>query len=147
MNTKRFVNIQITIISEHVSGTIFSILVFSKYLQWHDALLGIISSTSKILASFFYGFAKTPTVFYIGKWFWEFYYQIVVNFYIKEIVYSNKSKITFGKSDANVSCRGIRLDEMVHGLSLDVTWGVESQKKTVHTRKSITDTEEFCHLA
>ncbi|KAL4704084.1 hypothetical protein ACJJTC_004430 [Scirpophaga incertulas] len=50
----------------HTVGTIFSITVFSKYLQWHDSLLGIISTVSKIAASFVYCFAPTPQIFFIA---------------------------------------------------------------------------------
>ncbi|KAJ0180103.1 hypothetical protein K1T71_004694 [Dendrolimus kikuchii] len=47
-------------------GTVFSIFVFSKYLKWHDSILGIISTTSKIASSFVYAFAPNATIFYIG---------------------------------------------------------------------------------
>ncbi|XP_022816276.1 solute carrier family 46 member 3-like [Spodoptera litura] len=50
----------------HTIGTIFSILVLSKYLKWHDSLLGIVSTLSKIAASFVYCFAKNEKVFYIA---------------------------------------------------------------------------------
>ncbi|CAB3243659.1 unnamed protein product [Arctia plantaginis] len=47
-------------------GTTFTILVLAKHLGWHDSLLGIISSLSKIAASFVYGFAQTGAIFYLG---------------------------------------------------------------------------------
>ncbi|CAB3244239.1 unnamed protein product [Arctia plantaginis] len=47
-------------------GTALSILVIIKYLGWHDSLLGIISTLSKIAASFIYCFAQTGLVFYFG---------------------------------------------------------------------------------
>ncbi|XP_045521630.1 solute carrier family 46 member 3-like isoform X2 [Pieris brassicae] len=51
---------------EHYKGTIFSIVVFSKYLQWHDSLLGIISTLSKIASSFVYCFATNEKIFFIA---------------------------------------------------------------------------------
>ncbi|XP_052738477.1 solute carrier family 46 member 3-like [Bicyclus anynana] len=50
----------------HTIGTIFSITVFSKYLQWHDSVLGIISTVSKISASFIYCFAPNERIFFIA---------------------------------------------------------------------------------
>ncbi|KAG6464811.1 hypothetical protein O3G_MSEX014745 [Manduca sexta] len=50
----------------NILGTIISILLFSKYLKWHDSVLGIISSISKIGSSFVYCFAATAAIFYIG---------------------------------------------------------------------------------
>ncbi|XP_039749014.1 uncharacterized protein LOC120625842 [Pararge aegeria] len=50
----------------HTIGTIFSISVFSKYLQWHDSVLGIISTVSKIAASFVYCFAPNERIFFIA---------------------------------------------------------------------------------
>lgn len=55
------------LLTSYFSGTIFSITVFSKYLQWHDSMLGIISTVSKISASFVYAFAPNETIFFIGK--------------------------------------------------------------------------------
>lgn len=52
----------------HMTGTIFSLMFFSKYLKLDDALLGMISSTSKVASSFVYALAPTPFVFYMGKW-------------------------------------------------------------------------------
>lgn len=48
-------------------GTIFSLTFFSKFLKVDDAVLGAISSISKILSGFVYAFAPTPTIFYLGK--------------------------------------------------------------------------------
>lgn len=48
-------------------GTGVSVGVFSHILKIDDAIVGIYSSMSKILASFVYGFAKTSLVFYLGK--------------------------------------------------------------------------------
>ncbi|XP_047985957.1 solute carrier family 46 member 3-like isoform X1 [Leguminivora glycinivorella] len=50
----------------HTVGTVFSLIVFSKMLKWHDSVLGIISTSSKIVGSFIYCFAATATVFYIA---------------------------------------------------------------------------------
>ncbi|XP_045764912.1 solute carrier family 46 member 3-like isoform X1 [Maniola jurtina] len=50
----------------HTIGTIFSITVFSKYLKWHDSVLGIISTLSKIAASFVYCFAPNERIFFIA---------------------------------------------------------------------------------
>ncbi|KAJ0180104.1 hypothetical protein K1T71_004695 [Dendrolimus kikuchii] len=50
----------------HTVGTIFSILVFSRYLQWHDSILGIISTVSKIAASFVYCFAPNEKIFFFA---------------------------------------------------------------------------------
>uniref|UniRef100_A0A8D8WW50 Proton-coupled folate transporter n=1 Tax=Cacopsylla melanoneura TaxID=428564 RepID=A0A8D8WW50_9HEMI len=47
-------------------GTMFSVGVFSHLLQIDDALIGVISCMSKILAGFVYAFAATPFVFYLG---------------------------------------------------------------------------------
>ncbi|GBP87767.1 hypothetical protein EVAR_28649_1 [Eumeta japonica] len=50
----------------HTLGTVFSITVFSKVLNWHDSVLGIISTVSKIAASFVYCFAPNGRVFFAG---------------------------------------------------------------------------------
>ncbi|XP_063620968.1 lysosomal proton-coupled steroid conjugate and bile acid symporter SLC46A3-like isoform X2 [Cydia splendana] len=50
----------------HTIGTVFSLIVFSKILKWHDSMLGIISTISKIFGSFIYCFAATATIFYIA---------------------------------------------------------------------------------
>ncbi|XP_063379508.1 lysosomal proton-coupled steroid conjugate and bile acid symporter SLC46A3-like [Cydia fagiglandana] len=50
----------------HTLGTVFSLIVFSKILKWHDSLLGIISTISKIVGSFVYCFAATATIFYMA---------------------------------------------------------------------------------
>lgn len=41
-------------------------MFFSKFLKLDDALLGMISSLSKIASSIIYTFAPNPTVFYLG---------------------------------------------------------------------------------
>ncbi|XP_061728983.1 proton-coupled folate transporter-like [Cydia pomonella] len=51
----------------HTLGTVFSLVVFSKILKWHDSLLGIISTISKIVGSCVYCFAATATIFYIAS--------------------------------------------------------------------------------
>ncbi|XP_059061433.1 lysosomal proton-coupled steroid conjugate and bile acid symporter SLC46A3-like [Achroia grisella] len=50
----------------HTIGTLFSITVFSKQLKWHDSILGIISTVSKIAGSFVYCFAPNEKIFYIA---------------------------------------------------------------------------------
>ncbi|XP_073951268.1 lysosomal proton-coupled steroid conjugate and bile acid symporter SLC46A3-like [Choristoneura fumiferana] len=50
----------------HTLGTVFSLVVFSKALKWHDSVLGIISTVSKIAASFIYCFAPTGRIFYLA---------------------------------------------------------------------------------
>ncbi|KAF2884242.1 hypothetical protein ILUMI_21934, partial [Ignelater luminosus] len=50
----------------HMIGTLFSLAFFSKFLKMDDALLGVISSSSKVLSCFVYAFAPTSTIFYIG---------------------------------------------------------------------------------
>ncbi|XP_050664163.1 uncharacterized protein LOC126964888 [Leptidea sinapis] len=47
-------------------GTTFSISLFSKYLKLDDTILGIISSLSKIAASFAYAFARTDFEIYMA---------------------------------------------------------------------------------
>jgi PCFT/HCP family folate transporter-like MFS transporter 1/3 len=47
-------------------GTMFSVGVFSHMLQIDDALIGVISCMSKILAGFVYAFATTDFVFYLA---------------------------------------------------------------------------------
>lgn len=49
------------------SGTLFSISIFSDFMKLDDTVVGIISCTSKILASFIFAFASTTTEIYIGK--------------------------------------------------------------------------------
>ena len=48
------------------SGTIFSLALFSKFFKLDDAMLGMISSLSKVASSVIYTFAPTPTIFYLG---------------------------------------------------------------------------------
>ncbi|RZC42749.1 uncharacterized protein BDFB_004854, partial [Asbolus verrucosus] len=50
----------------HVCGTVFSLMFFTKFLKLDDAVLGMISSTSKICACLVYTFAPTSWVFYCG---------------------------------------------------------------------------------
>ncbi|XP_068630417.1 lysosomal proton-coupled steroid conjugate and bile acid symporter SLC46A3-like [Battus philenor] len=50
----------------HTVGTMFSLIVFSKHLKWHDATLGIISTVSKIAGSFVYCFATSEKIFFIA---------------------------------------------------------------------------------
>ncbi|CAG5058556.1 unnamed protein product [Parnassius apollo] len=50
----------------HTIGTLFSLAVFNKYLGWHDSILGIISTVSKILASFLYCFAPNEQIFFLA---------------------------------------------------------------------------------
>ncbi|XP_060516999.1 uncharacterized protein LOC132696276 [Cylas formicarius] len=47
-------------------GTSFSLSFFSKFLGLDDAILGIISCSSKVLAAGIYAFAPTPFYFYLG---------------------------------------------------------------------------------
>ncbi|XP_037299156.1 uncharacterized protein LOC115453088 isoform X1 [Manduca sexta] len=49
-----------------VTGTLISLLLFSKYLKWHDSVLGITATTSKILAAFVFCFAPNTGIFYLG---------------------------------------------------------------------------------
>jgi hypothetical protein len=50
----------------HFTGTVFSLMFFTKFLKVDDAVLGMISSTSKICATVVYAFAPNSTIFYIG---------------------------------------------------------------------------------
>jgi hypothetical protein len=56
-------------------GTLFSISIFSDFMKLDDTVVGIISCTSKILASFIFAFATTTTEIYIGN-----YTFIILNF-------------------------------------------------------------------
>ncbi|KOB68453.1 Adenylate cyclase, partial [Operophtera brumata] len=47
-------------------GTFFSISLFSNYLKLDDTMLGIISCSSKIVASFAYAFARNNLEIYIA---------------------------------------------------------------------------------
>ncbi|KAJ8732265.1 hypothetical protein PYW08_014995 [Mythimna loreyi] len=47
-------------------GTFFSISLFSNYLKLDDTLLGIISSSSKIVAAFAYAFARNDLEIYLA---------------------------------------------------------------------------------
>ncbi|KAI8420803.1 hypothetical protein MSG28_008008 [Choristoneura fumiferana] len=48
-------------------GTLFSVGVFSHLLKFDDAIIGVISCTSKILSGFMYAFATKTWHIYIGK--------------------------------------------------------------------------------
>ncbi|XP_073951253.1 proton-coupled folate transporter-like isoform X2 [Choristoneura fumiferana] len=47
-------------------GTLFSISLFTNYMKLDDTMLGIISCTSKIVASFAYAFARNDLEIYLG---------------------------------------------------------------------------------
>nr|CAI5860178.1 unnamed protein product [Callosobruchus analis] len=47
-------------------GTCITVGLLSHVCKVHDAIIGMCSCASKILACFVYGFAKTVTVFYLG---------------------------------------------------------------------------------
>ncbi|XP_011502116.1 PREDICTED: solute carrier family 46 member 3-like [Ceratosolen solmsi marchali] len=47
-------------------GTLFAVGVFSHFLKMDDALLGVLSCVSKILASFVYAFSTTDWMIYIA---------------------------------------------------------------------------------
>lgn len=48
------------------TGTMISVGVFSHVLKIDDALIGVMSCMSKILAGFVYAFASSEFVFYLG---------------------------------------------------------------------------------
>nr|XP_022908796.1 uncharacterized protein LOC111420114 [Onthophagus taurus] len=50
----------------HMIGTLFSLTFFSKFLKFDDALLGVISSMSKVISAVVYAFAPSPFYFYLG---------------------------------------------------------------------------------
>lgn len=60
------------------TGTGISVGVFSHIFKIDDAIVGIYSSMSKILASFVYGFAQTAFVFYLGRLVTKFSYAILM---------------------------------------------------------------------
>lgn len=64
------------------TGTMFSVGVFSHMLQIDDALIGVMSCVSKILAGFVYAFATTDFVFYLGKSL--MYIQFLGDFYSRK---------------------------------------------------------------
>lgn len=49
----------------------FSVGVFSHLMKVDDALIGVISSMSKIISSFVYAFAATPWQLYLGNLFYK----------------------------------------------------------------------------
>ncbi|KAL4704089.1 hypothetical protein ACJJTC_004435 [Scirpophaga incertulas] len=54
------------LIITNLVGTLFSISIFSDFMKLDDTIVGIISCTSKILASFIFAFATTTTEIYIA---------------------------------------------------------------------------------
>jgi MFS transporter, PCFT/HCP family, solute carrier family 46, member 3 len=50
-----------------VSGTLFSVGIFSHLLKIDDALIGVMSCVSKILSSFVYAFAVTNWQLFLGR--------------------------------------------------------------------------------
>ncbi|XP_063621785.1 proton-coupled folate transporter-like [Cydia splendana] len=50
----------------HLLGTIFSISLFSKYMKLDDAILGIISNVSFVVAGFGYAFARNDLEIYLA---------------------------------------------------------------------------------
>lgn len=50
----------------HLFGTMFSVVIFTKWLKVDDTIVGVISVLSKIVSGLIYTFANTPAVFYIG---------------------------------------------------------------------------------
>lgn len=50
-----------------VAGTMFSVGVFSHLLKIDDALIGVMSCMSKILAGFVYAYADKDWHMYLGK--------------------------------------------------------------------------------
>ncbi|VVC97198.1 unnamed protein product [Leptidea sinapis] len=49
--------------------TIISVAIFSKWLRWHDAVLGIFSTISKIASSFVYCFAQNERILYLVSYY------------------------------------------------------------------------------
>ncbi|KAI5698017.1 uncharacterized protein LOC103505010 isoform X2 [Diaphorina citri] len=50
----------------HLFGTMFSVVIFTKWLKVEDTIVGVISVLSKIISGLIYAFASTPTVFFVG---------------------------------------------------------------------------------
>ncbi|KAL1452654.1 hypothetical protein WDU94_006861 [Cyamophila willieti] len=50
----------------HLFGTMFSVIIFTKWLKVDDTIVGVISVFSKIISGLIYAFANTPSVFYVG---------------------------------------------------------------------------------
>ncbi|KAL3289017.1 hypothetical protein HHI36_003460 [Cryptolaemus montrouzieri] len=61
-----------------ISGNLFALLFFSKYLKWDDAILGIIAAISKASACLVYAFAPSGTFFYIGALFEIFFGAVFI---------------------------------------------------------------------
>lgn len=65
----KFMEIVNESIQLHISsfiGTLFSVGVFSHLLQIDDAIIGVLSSMSKIISSFVYAFASTTWQLYLA---------------------------------------------------------------------------------
>uniref|UniRef100_A0AAR5Q7W0 Major facilitator superfamily (MFS) profile domain-containing protein n=2 Tax=Dendroctonus ponderosae TaxID=77166 RepID=A0AAR5Q7W0_DENPD len=50
----------------NILGTMFSLSFFTQFLKLDDSILGIISCSTKIMASGVYAFASSPIYFYLG---------------------------------------------------------------------------------
>lgn len=72
------------------AGTLFSVGVFSHLLKFDDAIIGVISCTSKILAGFMYAFATKTWQIYIGKYRFDKKHKLNTLFYkYMSITYTN----------------------------------------------------------
>lgn len=49
------------------SGTAITVGIFSHKMKMDDAIIGVISCVSKILAGFIYAFATTTWMIYLGE--------------------------------------------------------------------------------
>ncbi|KAL4714998.1 hypothetical protein ACJJTC_003149 [Scirpophaga incertulas] len=49
-----------------LAGTTIAVTVFSKWFKWHDSILGIIATTSKVFSSLLYALAPTRDWFFVG---------------------------------------------------------------------------------
>lgn len=63
-----FANILVSVVKQifFIKGTLFSVGVFSHLLQIDDAIIGVLSSMSKIISSFVYAFATNTWQLYMG---------------------------------------------------------------------------------
>ncbi|KAL1452655.1 hypothetical protein WDU94_006862 [Cyamophila willieti] len=50
----------------HLFGTMFSVVIFTKWLKFDDTIVGVISVCSKVISGLIYAFANTPFFFYLG---------------------------------------------------------------------------------
>uniref|UniRef100_A0A8D8M170 Thymic stromal cotransporter homolog n=1 Tax=Cacopsylla melanoneura TaxID=428564 RepID=A0A8D8M170_9HEMI len=50
----------------HLFGTMFSVVIFTKWFKVDDTIVGVISVCSKIISGLIYAFASSPTIFYVG---------------------------------------------------------------------------------